>query len=761
MAKDLSQHPHARTDVPSAPEPAGARGEGAGESPLLALSIHRQGLGLALARGVSLGPVHVADAYAALPGLQFPLDVSGGVERFRHRRGLLDRLQLHLVREDLEAFASRRLAGVLSTQAPHVSLAFSGGEFRVLVSAPVSVESEQPSARLAFRGLTWTDDSSLCVAIQSARGTGLVSPAMALALRAMGAVFGASASRAGSVFTVSGAVGSIVRAIFPQAGARAPDCDGVMATRCLGHDDLWTVVFSREVAATGSGRDRTPAQDATAEVVLAKEHAALLRHADDALFDGNNDTARAHLLAALDKSPRSFPALERLAAIDAHAGEERAHAVVATLADLRTDVFLGSLRAEVLLSLGQESQAVAAAEADAESETHGPLAADMLAFAAAHTRDGSTALALLDRAIALSPGSPHLRWQRLRARLRLGHAGYAADAEHLEALATNRQTRFAILLRLGSAFLGNQKLKEAARCYERALRLAPSTPDTLLGLARTYASMGKHDQAGVLAQRAISACEKRGESASRAELFLAELLGEHLLDPSGAIARLVGVADGPEFPRAQLLEGRYRSQLHDLAGASLAFSRMREHMARGILREEFFPWLMEAARFEHSRRGDVDLSRTHLELALRIAPRDSVLRAELAALLAKATPEQAPAVPVSEPVAHVPATPAKVEEPWNPDAAEQRVEVLKRQLEGSPDDDAIVDELSDLLTKLGRGMELLAVLSARLEDAAPERRKELLPKQRAVLERLEREATEKGHASEAELYRMAREALPT
>jgi hypothetical protein len=70
----------------------------------------------------------------------------------------------------------------------------------------------------------------------------------------------------------------------------------------------------------------------------------------------------------------------------------------------------------------------------------------------------------------------------------------------------------------------------------------------------------------------------------------------------------------------------------------------------------------------------------------------------------------------------------------------------------------VIDELASLLTRLGRTMDLLALLSARLEDAPPERRDELLPKHREVLSLLEREAREAGRDGEADLFRMAREA---
>ncbi|MGO9000110.1 MAG: hypothetical protein ACLQVI_42830, partial [Polyangiaceae bacterium] len=88
--------------------------------------------------------------------------------------------------------------------------------------------------------------------------------------------------------------------------------------------------------------------------------------------------------------------------------------------------------------------------------------------------------------------------------------------------------------------------------------------------------------------------------------------------------------------------------------------------------------------------------------------------------------------------------------------AAARVEELTRFLQADPTRDDVVDELAALLVRLGRSLELLALLSARLEDAPPERRAQLLPAQRAVLTRLEEEALAAGRASEAALFRDAR-----
>ncbi len=91
--------------------------------------------------------------------------------------------------------------------------------------------------------------------------------------------------------------------------------------------------------------------------------------------------------------------------------------------------------------------------------------------------------------------------------------------------------------------------------------------------------------------------------------------------------------------------------------------------------------------------------------------------------------------------------------------AEGRIEELTARLRLDPADDRIADELARLLRERGRGLELLALLSARLEDAPEDRREALLPRQRELLASLEDEARAAGNDGEAELFALARSAL--
>ena len=91
---------------------------------------------------------------------------------------------------------------------------------------------------------------------------------------------------------------------------------------------------------------------------------------------------------------------------------------------------------------------------------------------------------------------------------------------------------------------------------------------------------------------------------------------------------------------------------------------------------------------------------------------------------------------------------------------EQRAVDLSQRLQLDPTDDAVADQLIEVLTALNRGHELLAVLLARLEDATDERRDALRERTREVLVNLAERVESAGHADEAGLFRMAADNLP-
>ena len=89
----------------------------------LRLAIGRDGLGIELGRPARVGCIDVTEIAVALAGVRFPLDVSGGVARFRHKRGELKRLALEVDARALERWAAPKLRGIVSTETPEVWIA--------------------------------------------------------------------------------------------------------------------------------------------------------------------------------------------------------------------------------------------------------------------------------------------------------------------------------------------------------------------------------------------------------------------------------------------------------------------------------------------------------------------------------------------------------------------------------------------------------------------------------------------------------------
>jgi hypothetical protein len=83
---------------------------------------------------------------------------------------------------------------------------------------------------------------------------------------------------------------------------------------------------------------------------------------------------------------------------------------------------------------------------------------------------------------------------------------------------------------------------------------------------------------------------------------------------------------------------------------------------------------------------------------------------------------------------------------------EQRVEQLTDKLRANPSDIDVALELADVLARLKRHLDLLALLSARLEEGAGDHEDELQERRRAVLLELAAEARSEGRDGEATLY---------
>jgi tetratricopeptide (TPR) repeat protein len=750
--------------------------------PSLRLAIGPAGLGIELAGPVPLACLRVTELSIAIPGVKFPLDVSGGVSRFRHKRGRLQRVALELSASALKSFLGPKLRGVLGTGAPMVWLSVRAAGATVGL---LDASSTLPRI-LAFEVAMDAQGDNLRLVVHGARGAGLPAPAEALALHAVHAILGSVAGRVGSTFVLSAVAQALARAVLPDAGVRAPDASGVRWTGLGAQGDTWLLF------ADGAGAR----PDVTEEAARAAEASTLTRLSDDSLFAGDLDGARAFAVAGLERAPRHRELCRRIADID-HVAGGRVEAALATMVEAERrasggpretpagEDHDGLLVGELLAEVGDIDAAIATLVRAGETEPVAPLAARAFERAAELTADPHDALVWLDLAIARAPALTRVRWSRLARRLAAGRVEDAlADAEHLEAQATGTLARHAVWKLAGEAWGEAGRAAEAAALYERALRFDPKDPEAFAGLGRALIASHRAPRGTALLARAADLAAARGEVAPGLVLELATALAEAMDDRPSAIARAGSISsDAPEAARARGLEGRWRAELGDVAGASFAFARMRELADARVSGGSgaLAALLVEAAAFERDIREDLLAAQRHLAVALRLAPHDAAAREayrdvgmRIAGRAVAALPVPVPAASEDvgreethkterppgegapfeiglpsqdEPVAAVPGAGA-------PDEAEDtaRAEELIRKLHADPDDDRVADELAERLMRLGRSHELLALLSGRLEDAGPERRVALIPKQREVLARLARDARDAGREEEAALF---------
>jgi cellulose synthase operon protein C len=79
---------------PARPAAFSTAGGGPSAGIPLRLAVTKGGLGIELEHPLPLGALQVEQLSISLVGLSFPVDLSGGVARFRHRRGALEHLSL-------------------------------------------------------------------------------------------------------------------------------------------------------------------------------------------------------------------------------------------------------------------------------------------------------------------------------------------------------------------------------------------------------------------------------------------------------------------------------------------------------------------------------------------------------------------------------------------------------------------------------------------------------------------------------------------
>lgn len=582
----------------------------------------RGALGMELYEPLKLGAFEVPALAFTLPGLRFPVDLSGGVAHFRHRRGALQHLRF---RASAPAIAERfhEQAGVVLGALLRPTSAW-------LRPSGLSLGAVGEAGALAFDLLCAPDGEGLRLVVVNARGAGLRAPAVTFALRLLDSTLSGLGMRRGRVFTIDRAASRLLAALLPPLGVRVPNTAG------LTDFDVRSEEGDIIVELGGSARGAALAF----ETVRALEIASLAQPGDDLLLAGDLDGARAAYLDALERAPRHPDLALAVAETDVCVGG-RSEAALGLLVDSMAATQAGLIGAELLARVGDLVGAREAVQALVVNETYAPLAALAWAALASHEPSPQGKLAALDRACARAPTLTDVRWLRLAARLeRRDSEGALADAQHLEASAQGAEQRHEVCSRAARLFLDAGQKAGAGKLFERALRYLPDDPVATAGLARAFMETNKPERAASLLERAVQLGERKGLVDAAALIDLAKVLARQLKDLPAAVNRLCQVpAASPRIVEARALEGRFRASLGDLAGATLAYARMRECIElEGHDDPRAKRWLVEAASFEEDYQRDVFAAERHLAVALRLAPHDDALASRyrrVAALVAK------------------------------------------------------------------------------------------------------------------------------
>jgi tetratricopeptide (TPR) repeat protein len=759
---------------------AGRSDKGNGDRPRLRLVMARGRLGIELDAPFLLGPVLVEEMGLSLQQDRFPVDLTGGVDAFRHRRGRLESLRLRVQPRELARFAEPRLRSLFPGGVSHQLLAPIEDGWLVGIAGDGGV--------LAFEVLLAPLDGDLRLLPIAARGTGLGAPPHALAIQALRAlVKPLGRLHAGAVVLERAAV-EVSRRLLPLAGMRAADAADLRFSDCAATLDGTVLAAALEAAPLAP----------SARAQSAVELATLVADADDALVRGDLEAARRGYLDALTRAPRHLEIARRLAELDLAVGG-RAEAALVTLADAVPPIEAGALGGRLLVLAGEPDAAFAAFRRAAEREAYGPLAAACWLEAAGLSTEAAGE-ELLDEAIARAPVLTRPRWQRFERRLRAGRTREArADLEHLELQASGPLERHALLQRAAQAMLELRLTQQAVEIYERSLRYLPDSVEAVAGLARALWALGHGRRALELLARAAGLAERARKPAPRVTIDLARALAEIADDRPAAIARVRSIAPfTPGALEARLFEARWRAELGDLAGAGEALARLADaaDAALGALtgegpevaglwgaeghwrtredaRAAVGALLAEGGRIHELDRRDAAASRRLYALAIRLAPRNAKVREAFRRLAV-----EAPAAPPAEPTGGFPPprpSPLRGEGDLPPPRGDDRhdtvmapppqdepsvdsldgealAEKLFDRLRADPGDRDAASRLADVLERLGRDHELLALLSARLDEGSPPDRPALLVRRRSVLSRLMTAARAAGREDEAELY---------
>ena len=557
-----------------------------------------------------MGPLVIENLVLAFDNLRFPLDLSGGVPAFRHRRGQLQRISLSLDLQRLHKWLEPRIRNAVGGLDRSLDLWFTGTGI----------------------GFGWVHDSSAItgelhwvprgadarLVVDAVRGIGSKQVVLADVIRTLDAALTDKFTRHGRIWTSHKVGRAVSRILLPAAGARAPAADAVNFG-----------LLSSDVDGVRIELDTHISENALApSAVRALELAELVAGADNSLAKGQLETARGEYIRALERAPRHRDLVLIVAEIDTLVGG-REHAALGLVNETMPAIAAGPIGAELMQILGDRSGAMEALDAAIRTERYAPLRALLQLRKVKLELEAGDRVRILDEAVAAAPTLANVRWVRFESRAKRGDVeGALADAQFLETCTTGTRPKFDVCMHCGSALFDAGLCQQAARFFERALRYRPDDCGAAVGLARAFVSVGQPLRAITLLERALEIADRSGQPDPSAQLLLACLIAKEVVDLPQAVARVRQIASGSDIAvQARLWEARWRLKLGDIIGASVAWARMRELVELGHQPAGASEWLVEAATFERDTRQDILASERHLAIALRVSPRDETISA--------------------------------------------------------------------------------------------------------------------------------------
>jgi hypothetical protein len=148
----------------------------------LRLTVTRGALGLELYEALSIGPLEVRRLAVTLPNLKYPVDLSGGVRLFRHRRGKLEHLGARIGLDSLARWLHPRVKASLGGLVRPVSV------WRVADGLGIGLVGELGA--VAFDVLWAPARDTARLVVSRARGADIEGTALAVALQTLDTAVG-------------------------------------------------------------------------------------------------------------------------------------------------------------------------------------------------------------------------------------------------------------------------------------------------------------------------------------------------------------------------------------------------------------------------------------------------------------------------------------------------------------------------------------------------------------------------------------------